>query len=224
MNQPITRSRLKQHLTYSWWKYVLLLVIGFFAVDLAYSVTAPRVPEEKKIEFYVYGYTDDAPLADYLNGIRESRMPEMEEISALALMPDESYGPMQLMAYMAAHQGDIYVLPRDNFLGYASEGSFVALENDAELMALFTDAGVDLQRGWRKDTNTGETHLYGIPVDKLPSLRQYAYCENGFASVFIANGNDENVMKFFRILCGDMIRPLPEELTNTPEAEGTQSE
>ena len=85
------------------------------------------------------------------------------------------------------------------------------LENDTELMALFDAAGVNLQSGWRKETETGENHLYGIPQDKLPGLIQYAYAQDGFLCVPLTGGNQENAMKFLRILCRDMITAPAEE-------------
>ena len=205
MDKPVTKATLKHHLTYSFWKYLLVLAAGILLTDLVYTVTAPQIPENKKIELYVYGYMNDEALSAYLERVRAEQLPEMEEVSAFQILPDETYGPMQLMTYMAAHQGDVFLLPRDNFLSLASEGSFVPLENDAELMAMFTDAGTDLQRGWRKDTETGENHLCGIPQDKLPGLTQYALADNGFLCMFISNGNEENVTRFFHIFCQDML-------------------
>ena len=43
MKTPVNRRTLKQHLTYNWWKYLLLLVIGVFGVDLLYTVTAHTI-------------------------------------------------------------------------------------------------------------------------------------------------------------------------------------
>ena len=99
-----------------------------------------------------------------------------------------------------------------DYLGYLyMSGSMVPLENDTELMALFDAAGVNLQSGWRKETETGENHLYGIPQDKLPGLIQYAYAQDGFLCVPLTGGNQENAMKFLRILCRDMLTAPPEE-------------
>ena len=163
MKTPLTSARLKQHLTYNWWKYLLAAVS------------------------------------------------DMEEMKPILLLSDDSYGPMQLMTYMAAGEGDVYLLAREEFLNYASSGSLVPLEDDPELLALFDSAGVSLQSGWRRDTETGETHLYGIPQDKLPGLIQYAYAQDGFLCVPLTGGNQENAMKFLRILCRDMLTAPPEE-------------
>ncbi len=205
MKTPINNRTLHQHLAYSWWKYAIIIVLGAVMVNLLYTVTAYRSPNEKKVEMYVYGYLNQGPMDEYMRTVRERRMPDMEEMLSISLSPDETYGPMQLSTYIAAGEGDLYVLPRDHFVSMASSGAWVALENDEELMALLSDAGVNLQSGWRRDSNTGESHLFGIPVSALPGLNEYLHVENGFISVLFTNGNDENVMQFLRILCRDMI-------------------
>ncbi len=211
MKTPVTSKSLRQHFTYNWWVYLLIALLAFGLVDLLYTVTAYRSPRDKTIGFYVYGYVNDTGMSAYMDNIRETEMSDMEEMTPVMLAMDDTYGPMQLMTYLSAGEGDVYMLPREQFLNYSMGGSMVPLENDAELMALFDAAGVNLQSGWRKETETGENHLYGIPQDKLPGLIQYAYAQDGFLCVPLTGGNQENAMKFLRILCRDMITAPPEE-------------
>lgn len=205
MKTPVNSETLKQHFTYSWWKYLLLALLAFGLVDLLYTMTAYRPPENKKVEFYVYGMVNTEKLAGYMDHVRETEMSDMELMSPLMLLADDNYGPMQLTTYMAAGEGDVYLLPRDQFITYAASSGFLPLEEDEELMAIFSAAGINLQSGWRKNTETGETHLYGIPQNKLPGLQQYAYAEDGFLCVLSMGGNDENALKFLRILCRDTL-------------------
>lgn len=205
MKTPVNSQSLKQHITYSWWKYLMAAGLSFMLISLLYTVTAYRIPQEKKVEFYVYGYMEQEGMQAYMDRVRETEMPEMEEISCLMLMNDSYYGPMQLMTYIAAGEGDIYLLPRDEFVSNAINGTLIPLEGDEELMSVFNEAGASLQNGWRRETETGETHLFGIPQDKLPGLSQYAVADDGYLCVVFSNGNNENVMRFLHILCRDMI-------------------
>lgn len=211
MKTPVTSKSLRQHFTYNWWVYLLIALLAFGLVDLLYTVTAYRSPRDKTIGFYVYGYVNDTGMSAYMNNVRETEMSDMEEMTPVMLAMDDTYGPMQLMTYLSAGEGDVYMLPREQFLNYSMGGYMVPLENDAELMALFDAAGVNLQSGWRKETETGENHLYGIPQDKLPGLIQYAYAQDGFLCVPLTGGNQENAMKFLRILCRNMLTAPPEE-------------
>ena len=203
MKTPINARTLRQHLTYNWWKYLLIIAIAFGLVDLLYTVTAYRSPRNKTVGLYVYGYMNETDTKSYLDNIRETEMSDMEEINAYMLTMDETYGPMQLMTYLAAGEGDIYLFTRDDFLNYALNGSLLPLENDNELLALFDSAGINLQSGWRRESETGETHLYGIPLDKLPGLSKYIYAQDGYLSVIVTSGNQENALKLLRILCRD---------------------
>ena len=209
MKTPVTSKSLRQHFTYNWWVYLLIALLAFGLVDLLYTMTAYRSPRDKTIGFYVYGYVNDTGMSAYMNNVRETEMSDMEEMSSVMLAMDDTYGPMQLMTYLSAGEGDVYMLSREQFLNYSMGGYMVPLENDAELMALFDAAGVNLQSGWRKETETGENHLYGIPQDKLPGLSQYAYAKDGFLCRPVSGGNQENAMKFLQILCRDMINPPP---------------
>ena len=217
MKTPINAETLRHHLTYSWWKYVLVLIAGIFLVNLIFTVTAPRIPEDKRVDFYIYGLSDSESLNAYMEKIRSEEMPDMEIMTSLTMFPNDAYGPMQLMTYMSAQEGDVFLLTRDEFLSYASSGAFLPLEDDEELMGIFNEAGIDLRRGWRTLSDSDETHLYGIPADVLPGLNALCYADNGFLTVTVYNGNQENVMKFLRILCRDMLI-APEAENEDPAA------
>lgn len=205
MRTPLNARTLKQHLAYSWWKYILVALVAFGLVDVLYTVTAYRSPANKVVEFYVYGVMDQEKLAGYMDQVRTSEMEDMEVMAPLQILDDGYYGSMQLMTYMAVGEGDVYLLPRDQFVSGAASGAFLPLEEDEELMALFNGAGVNLQNGWRRNNDTGESHLCGIPLSKLPGLLQYAYAEDGYLCAIVNGGNDANALKFLRSLCRDML-------------------
>ena len=217
MKTPINAETLRHHFTYSWWKYILVLIGGIFLVNLIFTVTTPRIPEDKRVDFYIYGLSDSESLNAYMEKIRSEEMPDMEIMTSLTMFPNDAYGPMQLMTYMSAQEGDVFLLTRDEFLSYASSGAFLPLEDDEELMGIFNEAGIDLRRGWRTLADSDETHLYGIPADMLPGLNALCYADNGFLTVTVYNGNQENVMKFLRILCRDML-VAPEAENEDPAA------
>lgn len=223
MKTPLTSARLKQHLTYNWWKYLLAAVLAVGLVDMLYTLTAYRPPREKSLGFYIYGYMDEPTLTEYMDHVRETEMTDMEEMKPILLVVDDSYGPMQLMTYMAAGEGDVYLLAREEFLTYAASGSLIPLEDDTELISLFDSAGVSLQSGWRRETETGETHLYGIPQDKLPGLGRFAWAKDGYLCMIITGKNPDNAQKFFRILCRDTITvPEPAEESSPEPAQNEQ--
>ena len=207
MKTPVTRLRLRNHLTYSWWKYALLVLIAVFGWNIIYTVTRYRAPEDKKVVMNVYTYGDQEALDAYMRDVNQNLMPEMEEMYAAFVSTDDTYGSMIYSAHLAAAEGDIHVLPRDYFQAYASSGAYVALEQDEELMAMLEEAGISVTQGWRAESETGERHLYGIPCVNLPGISKYFYLpDDVYLTVLYTNGNDENVLQYLHIFIADMLR------------------
>lgn len=214
MKTPITRQRLRNHLTYAWWKYLLLIVIATFGWNIIYTMTRYRPPEEKRVIINLYVYGDQIALNDYMAGVNETLMPDMEEMNSVYTTLDDAYGDMIISAHMAAAEGDIWLLSRDQFQSYASTGAFIALEAQPELLAMLEDAGISLTQGWRAESDTGERHLYGIPCANLPGITTYVYNPSDcYLCVLYRNGNDENVIKFLNIFMSDLL-----QAQETPEA------
>lgn len=216
MKTPITWANIKKHMTYNWWKYILVIILAGFGVDILFTVTRYVVPDEKKVEVYAYGYVADEPFNEYLKGIWEEETPEMEAVSAMAIMPDEQYGDMVLQVRLMANEGDIFILPREQFMNTADNGFMMDLETDAEIASLISEKNLSVQTGRRTVEGKDGAHLYGIPVSQLPGLQQFVLAEDGFVCVYVANGNEENVMRIMRRLVRDMAEAPAE---NTVSAE-----
>ncbi len=208
MKTPVTKERIQNHLTYSLWKYVLLAVAAVFGWNIIYSVTAYRPPEEKKVVLGVYAYGEEERINTYMEEIRQELLPEMEEMNAIYIMPDETYGAMILSARIAARECDMYVLPREQFQSYAAQGAYMPLEEMLpDLVADLEAAGISLSRGYRTYEETGEKHLYAIPCAELPGMQSMLYTDvsDMYIGVFFSTGNDENVLTFFERFIRDMM-------------------
>ncbi len=209
MKTPVTKEKVRNHITYSLWKYALLAVIGILGWNLIYSATEYQPPEEKKIIFGLYSYADPANLNLYMESVRLEQMPDMEDMSVHAIAPDDMYGAMVLSTRIATKECDIYLLSRDQFQGYAAQGAFMPLEEVLpDLIADLEAAGVSLSRGYRaNDQKGGEKHQYAIPCDDLPGLSAMLGlpADDLYLSIFCTTGNDENVIRFFDIFVRDMI-------------------
>ena len=209
MKTPLTQQRLRNHITYSWWKYALLIVLAIFGWDVIYNMTRYRPPEEKKVVLNVYVYANEAALNDYLADIHATQMPEMEEMSASYNALDQMYGDMLFSAHLTAAEGDIYLIDRDYFQRYASAGVYRALEDDAELLAALEEAGISLTQGWRALSDNGERHLFAIPCAGLPGMAAYVLDPSDcYLAVLVHNGNDENVLRFLNIFVDHLLQPV----------------
>ena len=213
MKTPLTKEKIQHHFTYSLWKYALLAVIAIFGWNIVYSMTAYQAPEEKKVVMGIYAYGDESKINAYTEQVRLEYMPDMEEISAQYIAPDEMYGDMILSTRVAARECDIYVLPRAQFQSYAAQGAYMPLEEVLpDLVADLEAQGISLSRGNRTNEETGEKHLYSIPCADLPGMLPMLMCDTRdmYIGVFFATGNDENVLKFFdRFVRDMMVEPAP---------------
>ena len=177
-NQRLTKKRLKNHFAYSWWKYALAAAISAMLVSVVFAVTEYRPPDDKKVELYVLNsYVDSETMqADFWPLLQEKK-PEQEKLTIINInLTDSSniYAPMQFSTYVAAQQGDLFLITRDELLKIASDGaaeSLVDLTPYLESGVIDAD-GLDLTKGML-DSGDGTTAVYAIPADTLTRLSKY---------------------------------------------------
>ena len=210
---PITREKIRNHFHYFWWQYALLIVGSIFLWNLLYTTTHYRSPEHLKVEWYYEGpyVPQTQSLADQLlKDIHPQIFPEMEEVTFTLVGTDENYGVMQLVVWMSAGQGDLYMLTGDSFEHHASTGGFVDLQPYVDDGTLHVE-GIDLKKGYIKNTDTGEKVLYGIPADSLKGLEAHAiFPEDTFLCILATGGNTENTLKLMNYLLDNMKEALPQ--------------
>lgn len=212
MKTPLTKEKVRNHFTYGSWKYLLLAALAVFGWSLIFTTTAYRSPQDKRIDLYAQTTTTTAENMDaFLEPIWREVTPEMEVVSSVALMNLDDYSTsMQLTAYMAAGDGDIYFLTEQYFKSFAAAGSFLELDALVENGTIQVD-GVDLSKGrvavvTEYDENdqpvTAEQHLYGVPLDEFYGFMSGMQLDNRglYAAILVNNGNDENVIPFFNAL------------------------
>lgn len=170
----LTKKWLKNHWHYSWWKYMVLAAVCILGVNLLFTTTAYRAPEEKKIELYVCnGYVDSMALQEKLSGVFFERMPEQEELTVMNvnLLQDDMYVQMQFTTYMAAQQGDVLILPKSEVYKLTAEGAESVF---MELTPYIESGLIDVNRIGAeplvlKDSQ-GTDGVYAIPADSLYGL------------------------------------------------------
>ncbi len=203
--RKITLRWLKNHMTYSWWKYVTLIACCAFGISLIFDVTEYKPPESAKIEFYACnGYFDTAAAEEQLWPQFIERCPDQEELTVLNidLKGQDMYAPMQFTTYMAAQQGDVLLLPVEEVAELVEDGVDYAFANlqpyvDSGVLDL---RGIDASVGILTATN-GETGLYAIPADSLTGLSRF-YCNPSGSMLVVTSysGNEENAARFIDML------------------------
>lgn len=201
----MTKAWLKNHFQYSWWKYLLALVLSTFGINLIFSMTAYRPPEEKKIEVYLCnGYAETEEMHAALWPEILEICPDQEELSLLNIdiSSDDMYAQMQFTTYAGAQEGDILLLPKDSLISLSqggADGMFLELTPYIESGALNVE-GLDLS-GMVFKSEMGEDGVYAIPADHLYGLLDYSVipydsvlCVTGYS------GNEENAVRVLNMM------------------------
>lgn len=217
LSTPLNGKRIRDHFRYNFWMYLLAAVLSVFVWNMIYIQTEYRPPENKRIDIYVQTVETTAEAIDaLLLPVWQQAVPEMELVRAVTVMPSggASYmGEMQLMTYLAAGEGDLYLLDAADFKRFAAQGAFMPLEAWVEQGDIRLN-GLDVQSGWiasqqseevdGKTVYTTERHLYGIPASGFRRFEEALdmRMDGKFAAVKVDNGNDEHVIPFLSYLIG----------------------
>lgn len=211
----ITKERVATHWHYGWWKYAIWAALTVFGVSMLFTVTAYHPPEEHVIEAYLCnGFADATKFQEDFWPSLLAACPEQEEMLALNinLSEEDYYANMQISAYMAAHQGDVCLLPLEKAQQYAMDGAdgiYLDLQPYVDSGALDVD-GLDLSRGMlaRED---GSVSLYGIPTDTLYGLLDYNCTPvGGLICVMNFSGNDDTAVELVNQMIARLSTDKPE--------------
>jgi len=199
---PITKRKISHHFQYAVWMYLLLAALALFGWNLVYTVTRYRPPENKQVEFYVQaGMNSETPLNELADRIHEEIMPEMELVtSTVVTVSDDYYGNMQLTVWISAAQGDVYLLGKEYFKGFAASGAFMDLQPLVDNGTLDVE-GIDLAKGVVQQTDSDISGLYGIPADALTGfIKDEVNTKDMVLCILVNNGNDEYSVMFLNYL------------------------
>ncbi len=196
VHNRITKKWLKNHWTYNWWKYAFLVCVCILGVNVLFTATAYRAPEEKKIELYVCnGYVDQQRMEQQVSEVFFARFPEQEEMTLMNinLASNDVYVQMQFTTYLAAQQGDVLLLPQSEVYKLCEGGADNAF---LELTPYIEDGTIDLpalgvQPLVLKDS-AGEEGIYAIPADSLYGLFELGNApENSYLCLTGFGGNED---------------------------------
>lgn len=229
LKTPLDKQAIRNHLHYSLWKYILMVVIAVFAWDLIYSYTAYRPPQDKRIDIYIQSASAVQEQTEvFFETIRQKAVPEMELVSTVLLMGNaqtDMYAAQQLTTYIMASEGDMYFLTGSDFKRFAGQGVFLELEDAVQggrldVRDLDLSSGYVAMQSYDDKTDTmvpvSQQHLYGIPASALFGFMTELGIDNRdlYLCVTVYNQNDENVLRFLDTLIQSVRVPMPDYLNN----------
>lgn len=221
IDSKITKKRMQNHFAYAKWQYVVVIIAMVLGLELIFSVTAYRPPEDKVILTYLCVPT---LVMDTDYNLREQTVPlfpEMEEIAFQHISigsADDYYAQMQLSTYIGAREGDLFLMPRDRFREFADQGLFIPLDDyissgiiDIEGMA----GSRQILTLGAEATPLGEsvTGVYGISAEELYGMLDLGFDNRNFVFGITAySTNPEDAARMISWFVGEYKAPKPDWL------------
>ena len=228
----LDKRKIRNHLAYDFWKYLLLAAAVWFGVDLLFTSTAYRSPQDKRVDVEIMSATvTDDLMASFFQPLWQEAVPDMELVEGSILTPmndEDMYSDMVILTRLAAAEGDIYMLPASKFKSLATQGWFLALDDLVENGTINAE-GLELDACRLtvvdEETQTAQTHLYGIPTDTLYGFMDGLQYDNRgcVMAIVVNNGNDDAVIRFFNALLQAGRGDMPEWLQQSMEQEDIPS-
>lgn len=217
----ITKERIRHHLAYGWWKYLLLGVIAIFGWNLIYTASAYQAPGDKKLDVYFASYSLAEDVLEEMKAAILERRPNLEDADILSIYyseTDDYYGSVQLTTYIGAGEGDVFILTKDRFDVYARGGLFLPLD-DAIASGAIDLRGIDPARGV-VTTEDGVRGVMGIPAERLYGLMDIGLDSRELLlGVTAYSENPEDGFAFIDWLIAEMDAPKPEWLVEQERIE-----
>lgn len=145
---------------------IAVLMVGFFVKDIVTRVE-PELNVIVAGEFYTQQTESLAEsMKSELSGVKEISL-QLLYLSDNSQSQQDYAVQMKFITLMAAGDIDIFVLDRNTFEKYASQGAFLPLDENAVDIRpeLIKDKGYII-----KDNDSGEEHLFGINVSQSALL------------------------------------------------------
>lgn len=206
MEKKITKERIRNHFQYAWWQYLTLAIAAIFGWSLIFTTTAYRPPADKRFDVYFVTYSVPEETLNWFEEQIMGMFDDVEESDVMSIVctPDDSYyGSMQMTTYMAAGQGDIYIMNSDRFNSLKSQEGFQPLD-DAIAQGLIDLHGIDVTAGKAK-TEAGEMYIAAIPAASLNKLKEYSVYNNDlYICIMSTSPNVDKAYTFVNWLIGEM--------------------
>ena len=198
----ITKERLKNHLQYDWWKYLLTFLALLIVWNTVYSVTEYHPPAEKRIDIQLVGYySDEEPIEQLKQDLLAVLDDQQEEVQVFQTMMSfsdasdsvDSNSIQKLQVQFAAKIGNVFVMPRKAYEMFAPQGAFVDMQPylDDGTFALEEDpANLAIRMVENNEDGVyeevGEPILCALPLSQCKGLEKYLGYDPAMGELVIA--------------------------------------
>lgn len=218
----ITKAKLKNHLHYGKWVYILIAVVAWFAVDMVYTMTEYRPDRYHRVDVQLVGNStlQDAALEQVAQAAVAAvapRDPKLEQVNLynIAYSGDAStdiYGAQKYTVILAEGSSSIFFVNRGLLENIVSQGGALPLDPYVESGTLPKNLAVTLPETDEDGKPTGETHVYAIDASGLGAMLSDDIgfdVRDKYALIFGACVNPDTAAAVLRSLFDQLTGPVP---------------
>lgn len=208
---------MKNHFNYAWWQYLTLAIAAVFGWNLIFTTTAYRPPENKRLDVYFVTYSVPTDTLEMLQTQILSMFSDLEDSNCQSIVytsDDTYYAAMQMTAYMAAGEGDIYILCRDRFDALKQDEGFQPLDEPIANGSIDLQ-GIDVSSGMALDAQ-GAPYVAGIPASSLNGMKELGIVNDDLYICVMSNSeNLEQDYEFINWLIAETYQPTENDEDQT---------
>lgn len=185
-NVELNKQNLKNHFSYDWWKYIVCIISIIFIWNMVETVTAPRTPNDKKVDIYMVGEYADTEKLNYLSENMLQQFPELLEINFNNIQKGgdsqmDYAGTQKLAVMLGAQEGDVYIFNKEDFQRYVQQGAFIPLDDIID-SSVIESIPEEKREEFTSTIEDGENiewentpHLYGLPMEGISCFEESLY-------------------------------------------------
>lgn len=203
-----TKAKIINHFRYSFWMYLLVVVLSVAFWNILYTATAYQPPADKKLEIIIAenSQADQDALQSIVQNIHQEKFSHLEEVSVhnlLSSVDQAYYTDIQLQTYIMANQGDIYILGKERFRSFGALGAFVDLTPYIEngTIQISPEDSNRAKLIIKTEDETDTVSIAGISLRNAKGLAKLGInTRDSYIAVVYNSGNLQNAVDFINAL------------------------
>ena len=164
----VTRQRVKNHMQYGKWYYIVGIIAAIIVVNLAYTLTNPRYPKENTISVMMYaGIGEEDVLDTWEDDMLKLISDDQRQVNVMSTVPVDVSTQTVIIARIAANEDDMMVTDIEDMQSYANGGAFLPLDEHMDLSTIYEMyPDVDwAQYAFKSEAlEDKEEHVYWLPL------------------------------------------------------------
>lgn len=191
----IKKDRLKNHLHYGKWYYIGAVILAAVLVNIVLAVTQPHYPAESRVSITIYsGVAEESVVEKWEKEMLELLPDDQREVDIVSTVNAEGSMDMVIVARVVASDDDIMILSADGIENYASQGTFMPLDDIVGREKIKELLGTDDLTEYEMFVEGAPgDQIYYLPLSHVEGFEEIGlYSDNLCIGILLNSGNAQN--------------------------------